>query len=118
MLFLDERRFEHYLDHQALMAVENFSLSAVLKIPRPLDRAFHSLVVASEVLSFRRENGEHSRPIAHPASVDLLRSCRETVASIRATILRENLVTRRFVEILERVETKIESMSSMSSTVN
>lgn len=106
MLFLDERRFEHYVDPQVLQQPENFAVSAVLKIPRPLDRAFHSLVVASEVLSFREENGEPETPHVHPSTLDLARACQGTIDGIRAVISRKALVTQRFVDILERVDAK------------
>jgi HEXXH motif-containing protein len=106
MLFLDERRFEHYVDPQVLQQPENFAVSAVLKIPRPLDRAFHSLVVASEVLSFRDENGEPDAPQVHPGAAELVQACQETSDGIRAVISRKALVTRRFMAILERVEAK------------
>lgn len=106
MLFLDERRFEHYVDPQVLQQPENFAVSAVLKIPRPLDRAFHSLVVASEVLSFREENGEPDSPHVHPSTQELARACQGTIDGIRAVIGEKPLVTPRFMDILERVDAK------------
>jgi hypothetical protein len=106
MLFLDERRFEHYVNPQVLQQPENFAVSAVLKMPRPLDRAFHSLVVASEVLAFREENGEPETPQVHPATSELIQACQGTLDGIRAVISQRALVTRRFMEILERVEAK------------
>ena len=104
MLFLDERRFEHFRDPLLLQKPENFAVSAVLKIPRPLDRAFHSLVVASEVLSFRDENGEPETPHVHPCTHDLARACQATLDGIRTVIEDKDLVTPRCLEILERVE--------------
>lgn len=106
MLFIDERRFEHYVDPQVLQQPENFAVSAVLKIPRPLDRAFHSLVVASEVLSFRDENGEPEMPHVHPSTLELARACQDTIDGIRAVISQKALVTSRFVDILEQVDAK------------
>jgi len=110
MLFLDERRYEHYKDPQLLADPEMFAVSAVLKIPRPLDRTFHSLVVASEVLSFREENGEPAAPLVHPSTQELLRSCRSTIDGIRAVIARKSLVTPRFLEVLEKVDEQVRGM--------
>ena len=106
MLFLDERRFEHYVDPQVLQQPGNFAVSAVLKIPRPLDRAFHSLVVASEVLSFRGENGEPETPQVHPSTWELAHACQGTIDGIRAVISQKALVTPRFMDILEQVDAK------------
>lgn len=111
MLFLDERRYEHYVDPRLLVEPENFAVSAVLKRPRPLDRTFHSLVVASEVLAFREENGEPDAPQVHPTTSDLVRACRSTIDDIRAVLVRKSLVTPRFLEILARVEERIGSAS-------
>lgn len=104
MLFLDERRYEHYTDPGALADPDNYAVSAVLKRPRPLDRTFHSLVVASEVLSFRQENGEPEAPFVHPSTQELLHACRTAIEGIRAVISRKSLVSSRFLEILERVD--------------
>jgi hypothetical protein len=104
ILFLDERRYEHYVDPRLLLDEENFAVSAVLKVPRPLDRAFHSLVVAREVLSFREENGAPSAPLLHPPTSNLVLACRSTIDGIRAAIAGKSLVTTRFMEILDRVD--------------
>ena len=114
-LFLDERRFEHYVDPQLLVNKDNFAVSAVLKMPRPLDRTFHSLVVASEVLSFREENGEPDEPLVHPPTKELLRACRSTIADIHAVINRRSLVTPRFMEILARVDEQTNTMLALAS---
>ena len=109
MLFLDERRFEHYVNPRLLQEPEIFAVSAVLKVPRPLDRAFHSLVVASEVLSFREENGEPEMPQVHPSTQGLVEACQGTIDSIHAVVSRQVLVTPRFMELLERADAKIHS---------
>lgn len=106
MLFFDERRFGHYTDPLLIQQRENFASSAVLKIPRPLDRAFHSLVVANEVLAFREENGEPDSPQVHPSTRELARSCQSTIDGIREVIEGKNLVSSRVWEILARVEAK------------
>jgi len=109
LLFWDERRHEHYLDYGALQDPANHALSAVRKIPRTLDRAFHSLVVASEVLCFRGETGEPATSIVHPPSHEMRRACLETIASMRAVITRRELVTPRFLDIVQGIEEKISS---------
>ncbi len=107
ILFLDERRYEHYSDPEALFARENFPVSAVLGIPRPLDRAFHSLVVATEVLCFRAQNGEPDAPVVHPTSPVLLESCFRTAGSIRDVLARGNIVTPRFLAVMDLVEKRL-----------
>lgn len=116
LLFLDERRHEHYVNPQLLSDPAAFAVSVVLKRPRPLDRAFHSLVVASEVLSFRQENGEPNAPLVHPSTYDLLCASRSTIEGIRAVLARNPLVTPRFMEVLERVDEQTKAMSVAAST--
>ncbi len=107
ILFLDERRYEHYADYQALADESTYAKSAVRRTARSLDRTFHSLVVASEVLAFRAEAGEPADPGVHPRSADLRRACVETIDSIRAVTSRRKLVTDRFEEIMQRVEASL-----------
>lgn len=111
LLFLDERRYEHYKDQKAIMDPKNFPVSAVLKIPRPLDRVFHSLIVASEVLSFRLENGEPESSIVHPPSSELLDSCFDTIESIRVVLAANPaLAAPRLLALVDRVETGLRAM--------
>lgn len=112
ILFIDERRFGHYINHQLLTDKSNYALSAVLKIPRPLDKVFHSLVVANEILNFRQESGEPANPIVHPLSIDILKSCRDTIASIYGITRLSDLVMPRFLEILHQIENHIESFEN------
>jgi hypothetical protein len=114
LLFLDERRYEHYCDAEALLVPSNFSVSAVLGIPRPLDRAFHSLVVAVEVLCFRLENGASSAPVVHPASEVLLDSCVVTAESIRDVLARSDIVTPRFLAVMDLVEARLVGLRASS----
>jgi hypothetical protein len=110
LLFLDERRHEHYVNPLLLADSASFAVSAVLKIPRPLDRTFHSLIVASEVLAFRKICGEPAHPLVHPSTEALLRACRSTIDDIRGVIRRRPLVTPRFMEMLSRVDEQTSSL--------
>lgn len=110
LLFLDERRYEHYRDPEALMAPENFPVSAVLGIPRPLDRAFHSLVVATEVLCFRLRNGVSDTPVVHPTTPVLLESCFRTARSIREVIERVDIVKPRFLDVMDLAEVRLRDL--------
>lgn len=114
VLFLDERRFGHYWDHTRLAHNSTFALSAVLRIPRPLDKVFHSLVVANEVLAFRQENGEPVSPVVHPPSGELISACEATIASIKAVTANVELVTPRFLEVIGAIENHVESMAGLS----
>ena len=112
MLFLDERRYQHYESLPLLTNRNNFAISAILNKPRPLDKVFHSLVVAYEIVGFRAETGEPEMTIIHPKTSKILESCVTTISSIE-TLLNaspQKLVTDRFVEILGRIKHKIDEM--------
>ena len=53
LVFLDELRYQHYVSLCEIAKQENFAVSAVLKKPRPLDKVFHSLIVAVDELCLK-----------------------------------------------------------------
>jgi hypothetical protein len=95
LVFLDERAWQHYVSVDALAEPAHFALSSILRISRPLDKAFHSLIVGYELLSYRRIHGEPDDPLIHPHSDELLSSCQLTTDSIYQTINKYPLVTPR-----------------------
>jgi hypothetical protein len=53
LLLIDERVHGHYVSYAKLADKRNYAHSAILKCNRPLDKVFHSLVVATELLASR-----------------------------------------------------------------
>lgn len=103
MLFIDERRYQHYIDFDEIAKPENYAISAVLNKPRPLDKVLHSLVVAHELLSFREAMGDnegHGR-VAHPETKRLFSSYLDSLESVRDLLARKDLVSDRAKEIVE-----------------
>jgi hypothetical protein len=104
LVFLDEYRYVHWVDLELIADHENWARSTILKCPRPMDKVFHSLVVAHEVLSFRRQVGEPISPQVHPASLDILKNALDTVESIYSVVERVPLVTPRVLEVTALIE--------------
>ena len=113
MLFIDERRFRHYVDFDDIAKPENYARSAVLMRNRPLDKVFHSLIVAHEVLAFRLENGEPDNPMVHPNTFEMLEAAFVTVDSIKDTISKAELVTDRFIYLLDEVELSLKKLETL-----
>lgn len=108
LVFLDELCYQHYTNMSALGNPENFAQSSILNKKRPLDKAFHSLVVANEILCYREEAGEPEKPHVHPDSARILASCKETINSIHYVINDSPLVTSRFREILNKINISLQ----------
>lgn len=102
-LFLEERRYGFYHDMQILNATANLTPSAIRQDPRPMDKVFHSIVVATEILLARQMLGTESaiRGGVHPDSKTLLASARRSLEAAEALDL-DGLLMPRPIEILER----------------
>lgn len=114
MLFIDERRYQHYIDFDDIAIPENYAKSAILMKPRPLDKVFHSLIVSHEVLSYRMENGEPVNPNVHPSTQKMYDAALETIDTIRELLGRKTLVTTRFLELMDKVEISLETIKKAS----
>lgn len=110
LVFLDELCYQHYYSMVALADEKTHAKSTILNKQRPLDKTFHSLVVTHEVLCYRQEAGEPARPHVHPTSAKMLASCKETIASILSVINKNNLVTSKFREIIEQIESSLKQL--------
>ncbi len=85
-MFLDELRHSHYR-YPLLFDSGTWTTSAILKVPRPLDKVLHSIVVATEVLLFReRCSGHPSTPRVHPPSHLMLEQLRDSIQSTQKTL--------------------------------
>lgn len=69
LVFIDELCNLHMQDYALLQKEENFAQSAILHTKRPLDKVFHSIVVAVEVLKSRQNYWDEPKaPKVHPPS--------------------------------------------------
>lgn len=113
LVFLDELRFSHYVSLSELSNKDNYALSSVLKIKRPLDKVFHSLIVAFEILSLREDwLGHPESPKIHPPSSEIYRNCINTIISLRDVCKDKNLVTKRVVDLVDKVQQHLETKFS------
>jgi hypothetical protein len=118
LLFLDELCYDHYIDIPSITQKENYAKSSILGINRPLDKAFHSLLVTHELLSYRQEAGEPEHLHAHPSSAKIFPACRETISSIKYVTSRKNLVTPRFFYILDKIEKSLNQLENQALLSN
>jgi len=116
LVFLDEYRYVHWVDLELIADPRNWPRSAILKRSRPMDKVFHSLVVAHEVLSFRRQVGEPISPIVHPGSQDILANALVTVESIYRVVERTPLVTPRVLEVTALIERNLRTWQQQDVT--
>jgi hypothetical protein len=102
LMFLDELRHRHYTDPESLEREENFAYSSILNKQRPLDKVLHSLVVAHEVLEFRKHFFDiDEKTFLHPATHVMEESICKTICSLRA--LNENIMTSRSWHLIEKI---------------
>lgn len=104
-LFIDELLHGHYNSIKLMSNPENFAYSTILNKNRPLDKVLHSYVVAFEVYQFRKKV---SYPIdrinIHPNNDRLIQNIMETAKSVKKIKNLREIVTPRFIWILEKIE--------------
>jgi hypothetical protein len=116
LVFLDERRYQHYVDYDLILDPENFCKSAILCTPRPLDKVFHSLLVATEVLLLRENSlGHPNNPKIHPSSEIILKNCFDTIHSIERLQTINQLLTIRGLELMNLCN---EQISIINNSLN
>lgn len=112
LVFLDELCFTHYTNYSEIAKKENFSWSAILNKPRPLDKVFHSIIVGTEVISFRNDYVGHPlNPHLHPPTDILLEQTLHSILYLEENSHLKRLLTSRAqallsgcLEILEPVK--------------
>lgn len=108
LTFLDEHRFQHYVNLEEASRPENYALSAILKTKRPLDKVLHSVVVGTEVLMIRDQViGHPTSPKLHPSSDLLIDSILAAIDSICFVPKIVNLLTLRSLQILDMCKTAV-----------
>lgn len=107
IMFLDERRFRHYNKLSNALLPENYAFSAVLNKPRPVDKVLHSLVVATEVLSFRNlRNANANQRRLHPPTDILKSQALNSIESLRK-LYNKDLFAPRAVELIDICEQRL-----------
>ncbi len=111
LMFLDELRFGHHPHMEDIANPDNFCISSILKCKRPLDKTFHSLVVAYEIVQMRAQYlGEPENPRAHPPTPALLQSIQDTLDSLEAIALPRNLLTPHAQDLMTTISRNIQTM--------
>lgn len=78
MTYIDEIQRPHFTSDD--VAAETEAISVVRRAVRPAYHAWHSLIVALEILDFRRRAQQPS-PSVHPLSADMIDACAITIKS-------------------------------------
>jgi hypothetical protein len=83
-MFYDDYCYRHYTDLRLVADPANWAQSAIRNGIRPLDKALHSLVVATEILLFRRMFGSPpgGRTNIHPTSPLMLAQAKSSARSL------------------------------------
>ena len=107
-MFIDEVRYVHY-SYSAVMDKSTWARSAILNVPRPLDKVLHSAVVATEILLMRANYLGH--PVmtkVHPPTNVMLTQLKDAIASTEKVLLRSKgagkIFTDRANEIFYNVQ--------------
>lgn len=107
LLFLDEWVHPHY-DYDEILKPQTWCNSAILMTNRPLDKVVHSIIVATEIVLFRRELiGEPDDPRAHPPSKSLIEAVAESIRQIRALPGSKAFLKERVWFLLDNVEVRL-----------
>lgn len=105
LVFLDELCFTHYSSYPDIAKKENFAWSAILNIPRPLDKVFHSILVSTEVLVFRELYiGHPEKPYLHPPTNILLSQALSSLQYLHENSYLNPLLTTRAHTLLKGCE--------------
>jgi len=115
LIFVDELNYGHF-EYNNMGEEEYFAKSAILNKNRPMDKVFHSIVVAAEILQWR-ENLLANLPNAtvHPESSKIRSSILESIKSIYANPKAFSLMKDRPKVILERIHNMITNRNNTRS---
>ncbi|HPI39494.1 MAG TPA: HEXXH motif-containing putative peptide modification protein [Pseudobdellovibrionaceae bacterium] len=109
LLFIDERRYRHYINIEDLVKKESYAYSTILNRQRPLDKVTHSYFVALNVLKYRELNFKNGKPIVHPESKKIENSLKETINSLNT--YHYSLMSDRLSKLLKMKESKYETIA-------
>ncbi len=100
LLFIDELNSPQF-NYEELTKKENFTTSAILKRPRPLDKVVHSIVVSTElILSRLRTFGWHDALSFHPATLDMQQSTLTAIRELESKPNADDLMSAHMLSIV------------------
>jgi hypothetical protein len=114
LLFVDELAHGHYQNIETITCKDTYCYSAILNKQRPLDKVFHSLFVAIEVMEFRKAalSGEVYKKTVHPQTPVMIEHCTKTIESIDVLLEnRSDLVQPRFDELFKLAKSKMAKLA-------
>lgn len=111
LVFLDELVKGHY-DYEKISKIENYATSSILKIPRPFDKVLQSVIVATEILLYRKRVVCPKRTHrVHPPSPILIRQLENSLRSMKSLLSREPTVLtgrgRDLFEFCSKIHTRL-----------
>lgn len=113
-MFIDEFRYSHY-NYDLMPDRSTWATSAILHVPRPLDKVLHSAVVAAEILLLREEVlGHPVRPAIHPHTPVLRRQLSASLESMESIASKSpgiRIFRDRAYEILDNLRHVNEKLS-------
>ncbi len=102
LLFIDERNHAHF-DYDLIARKENQGFSAILNLIRPVDKVFHSIVVAAELILGRRRFLPHAESLSvHPPTAKMLADVLTAQASLAGSNSARFVLKPRACEILDQ----------------
>jgi hypothetical protein len=111
LLFVDEWRYTHYASRKVIVSRDTFARSAIRGIYRPLDKVFHSIVVATEVLLARDAwLGHEGDFVLHPPTPELRESVLESIASVRDVTDYQDRFSPHAIELMDRCKGRLDSL--------
>lgn len=115
LIFINELCNQHYNDYDEIVKKENFSWSAILNKPRPMDKVFHSILVSTEVLLFRNSYiGHPENSCLHPPSHIMLEQTQNSINYIKKSDALSGLLTDIAKELLETCEENLHKIAEKS----
>ncbi|TCM59378.1 hypothetical protein EC844_14410 [Acinetobacter calcoaceticus] len=105
-LFIDERRFGHYC-YDSILDESTWANSAILKIPRPIDKVIHSIIVSLEIILYRDiAIGHPPKPKLHPPTEVMLKQIDDSIFSVESVLLqnKKEILKERTLNLLENVK--------------
>lgn len=116
-LFIDEQFHQHY-NYEEILKKHNWAISAILNIPRPLDKVIHSIIVATEVVLFRDKLlGHPERPLVHPPTNMLIDQALKSIDSVKTIISNGHsteLISPRVNFLLQNSEEKLSKIKRLN----
>ncbi|GEO28128.1 hypothetical protein AAC03nite_39130 [Alicyclobacillus acidoterrestris] len=108
VLFLDEQRYQHYVDIKSLTKESNWIPSAIRNENRPLNAVAHSILVATELLSFRQKFGLRNTGVGlHGDSDELLRKTLAAISQSQINADIWNLLSPRMKFLINLADTRL-----------